>query len=93
MKIFLYGIAGADQAYRVVKYWCFFNVETEPVTIRDIMYHASMLQVKNPNIEHVYAIDDRKGLFGDFREAMKKNSVESWAIFKNILQTEGLKIF
>ena len=93
MKIFLYGIAGADQAYRVVKYWCFFNVDTKPVTIRDLMYQATMLQVKNPSIEHVYAIDDRHGLHSDFRYAMKKNSVESWAIFKNILETEGLQIF
>lgn len=92
MKIFLYGIAGADQAYRVVKYWCFFDVDTEPVTIRDLMYQATMLQVKNPSIRQVYAIDNRHGLHNDFRYAMKKNSVESWAIFKDILQTEGLQI-
>ena len=93
MKIFLYGIAGANQAYRVVKYWCFFDIEMEPVTIRDLVYHASMLQVKNPSIEHVYAVDDRRGLHGDYREAMKKNSIESWVIFKDILQKEGLQIF
>ena len=92
MKIFLYGLAGPDQAYRVVKYWCFFNVDTEPVLIKDIIYQAMMLCVKNPSITEVYAIDDRRGLFDDFRTAIKKNSVESWAIFKNILQTEGLRV-
>lgn len=92
MKIFLYGITGADQMYRVAKYWCFFDVESEPVTIRDIIYQASMLRIKNPSIEQVYAIDDRHGLRSDFRYAMKKNSIESWAIFKNILETEGLRV-
>lgn len=93
MKIFLYGIAGADQAYRVVKYWCFFDVDTKPVTIRDLMYQATMLRAKNPSIRQVYTIDNRHGLHNDFRYAMIKNSVESWAIFKNILETEGLQIF
>ena len=93
MKIFLYGIAGANQAYRVAKYWCFFDIETEPVTIRDLVYQASMLRIKNPSIEHVYAVDDRRGLHRDYREAMMKNSIESWAIFKDILQKEGLQIF
>lgn len=92
MKIFLYGITGADQMYRVAKYWCFFDVESEPVTIRDIIYQASMLRMKNPSIEQVYAIDDRHGLRSDFRYAMKKNSIESWAIFKNILEMEGLRV-
>lgn len=92
MKIFLYGITGADQMYRVAKYWCFFDAESEPVTIRDIIYQASMLRIKNPSIEQVYAIDDRHGLCGDFRYAMKKNSIESWAIFKNILEREGLRV-
>lgn len=92
MKIFLYGITGPDQMYRVAKYWCFFDVESEPVTIRDIIYQASMLRINNPSIEQVYAIDDRHGLRGDFRYAMKKNSIESWAIFKNILEREGLRV-
>lgn len=91
-RIFLYGISGAHDQYRVVKYWCFFDIDEEPVMIRDLVYQASMLQVKNPSIEHVYAIDDRHGLRGDFRTAMKQNSIEGWAIFKNILQTEGLQI-
>lgn len=91
-RIFLYGISGAHDQYRVVKYWCFFNIDEEPVTIQDLMYQASALKVRNPSIEQVYAIDDRHGLRNDFRKAMKENSIEGWAIFKSILQTEGLRI-
>ena len=92
MKIFLYGIGGADQAFRVVKYWCFFDVDTNPITIRDLAYQATMLRAKNPSVEHVYAIDDRRGLRGDFNYAMKRNSIEGWAVFKDLLQREGLEI-
>lgn len=92
MKIFLYGISGADTAYRVLKY-CFIDAEREEFpSIMQIKYQAWMLQVKNQSIEHVYAIDNRKGLRSDFIYAMKQNSIESWAVFKNILETEGLQI-
>lgn len=91
-RIFLYGISGARDQYRVMNYWCFFDINEEPVTIQDLVYQASALQVRNPSIEHVYAIDDRHGLRGDFRKAMKQNSIEGWAIFKSILQTEGLQV-
>lgn len=90
-RIFLYGISGAQDQYRVVEYW-FINIEKEPMTIKNLLYHAISLKVWNPGIEQVYAIDDRRGLRQDYMKSCKKNSIESWAIFKNILQTEGLRI-
>lgn len=93
MKIFLYGISDASQAYRVLR-WRFIDTEQVGLPLIDqIKYQASILEAKCPSIEHVYAIDDRRGLYQDFRFAMKHNSVESWAIFKSILETEGLKVF
>ena len=57
MRIYLYGVGGADQMYRVVKYWCFFNIEEEPITIREIRYQALELRMRCPSIEHLYLID------------------------------------
>lgn len=87
--IYLYGIAGADQSYRVVRYEC---IEEDSICINTIVYCADLLKIRNPNIEHVYAMDNRHGLRRDYVDAFKKNSVESWAVFKDILEREGLKI-
>ena len=89
-RIFLYGIGGAEKQYRVLKYWV---VEEEFISIMNIKYHADMLKIRNPSIEHVYAVDDRYGLYRDYMESIKKNSIESCAIFKDILEREGIKIF
>ena len=91
MKAFyLYGIAGAADAYKVVRYVC---INQEYITISTINYEASMMQFEYGNIEHVYAMDNRRGLYRDYMNAVKKNSIEGWAIFKDILEREGLKVF
>lgn len=88
--IYLYGIAGATDSYRVVRY---VYIPQDEVSIMTINYEATMMKVRYPNIEHVYAMDNRRGLCGDYMNAFKKNSVESWAIFKDILEREGLKVY
>ena len=92
MRIYLYGVGGADQMYRVVKYWCFFNIEKEPITIREIRYRALELRMRCPSIEHLYLIDGGLKLRYDYNLALRKNSIESWAVFKSLLETEGLQI-
>lgn len=57
-----------------------------------MVYTASMMKIRYPNIERVYAMDNRHGLRRDYTVASKKNSIESWAIFKDILEREGLKM-
>lgn len=48
--------------------------------------------MKNPDVEHVYAIDNRYGLRRDYKESMKQNSIESHYIFKDILEREGMLV-
>lgn len=88
-KIFLYGISGVDKQYKVLKY---FGIDESEVSIKNIRYQAVMMRVRNPSIEHVYAIDYRPGLKYDYIESYKKNTIESCAIFKDILEREGIKI-
>lgn len=73
----------------VLNYYCIYE---EFVSIRTIMSEARLLRVKNPDVEHVYAIDNRYGLRRDYRESMKQNSIESHYIFKDILEREGIQI-
>lgn len=88
-QVILYGIAGADNQYRVIRY---FIIDAELVSISNIVYQANMLKIKNPTIEHVYAIDNRRGLRRDYVESYKRNTIESCAIFKDILEREGIMI-
>ena len=88
--IYLYGISGARDQYRVVRYE---EINPEHFSIGYAKHAAAMMRIRYPSVEHVYAMDQRYGLRNDFMEAFKKNSVESWAIFKDILETEGLRIF
>ena len=88
-RIYLYGISGAEEQYRIVRY---SYIDEDSISIKNIMYFSGWLQIKNPSIEHVYAIDNRKGLFGDYKEALEQNSIESFAIFKDILEREGIQV-
>lgn len=88
-QVILYGIAGAENQYRVIRY---FIIDAELVSISNIVYQANMLRIKNPTVEHVYAVDNRRGLRRDYVESYKKNTIESCAIFKDILEREGIMI-
>ena len=88
-RIYLYGIAGADRNYRIIRYDI---LNQDVISIRNIIYYSMRMRIKYPTIEHIYAIDSRKGLGGDYLEAIRKNSIESYAVFKDILEREGLLI-
>lgn len=91
MKTFyLYGIAGASDAYRVLRYEA---IEDDgDLRLDDIWYEATCMKARNPSIESVYAIGQRRGLARDYRDAWTRNTTESFAIFRDILEREGHKI-
>lgn len=88
-KVYLYGILGADEQYRVARYFC---LSEENISVTNIVNSATIMKMKYPTIEHVYAVDNRYNLYADFMEAFKHPSVENNAIFKDICEREGLKI-
>lgn len=93
--VFLYGLGGADQMYRVVRYT---PVEVDNLlgtsfgVIRTLKYEAQIMKMKFPNVERVFAIDNGRGLIRDYNLAWKQNTIESHAIFKDILEREGLEL-
>lgn len=88
-QIILYGLSGADQQYRVVKYWVIFEKD---ISISNINFQASIMKMACPNIEAVYAVDNRPGLKQDFVHTVKKNTIENCAIFKDILERSGIRV-
>ena len=89
MKVFLYGIGDADVMYRVLYYR---YLEDREISFRRMDAEAEFMMAVNPSIKEVYAIFDRRGLYWDYMEAVKKNSIESWQVFKSILEYEGRRI-
>ncbi len=89
-NIILYGIGDARYQYRVLRYFAIYDERADTSEVKRI---ARMMQVINPSIEHVYMITNRPGLKREFMESIKRNSIESCAIFKDTLEREGIKIF
>lgn len=90
IKILLYGVGGASKQYAVLKYYAIY--EDEPDMIGTIKRTAEWMRDVNPSIISVYAISPRRGLKRDYMESIKKNSIESHAIFRDILEREGIKL-
>ena len=88
-QVVLYGLSGASRAYTVLNYFC---IHEEFVSISSILEEARRLRMRNPDVDHVYAIDNRYGLRRDYKESVKQNSIESHYIFKDILEREGMVI-
>ncbi len=88
-SIFLYGIGGAQDQYRVIRYT---RIDEPDFSIETLMYEASMMRMRYPSIEHVYAVDNRHGLGRTYLECVKKNSIESCAIFRDLIERQGLEI-
>lgn len=90
IKILLYGIGGAIKEYAVLKYYAIY--EDEPDFVGTIKRAAEWMRANNPSIVTVYMISNRRGLYRDYKESIRKNSIESHAIFRDILEREGIKL-
>ena len=87
--MFLYGIAGAEEQYRVVRYTC---IPEEDFSVLTFKYEALKMRMEYPNIERVFMMDNRHGLRRDYVVACKKNSIENWIAFKDMLERQGIEI-
>lgn len=90
-RIFLYGIAAVEDNYRVVWYQ-YIDPERELITIKAITGTATWMKYKNPNIEHVYAIDESLELGYFYKTTVRRNTFESNVQFKLILEKMGWMI-
>ena len=88
-QIILYGLSGASRQYKALGYFCVYDLEAMTQDIKDI---AKNMREDNPNIEHVYMISNRYGLKRDYLQSIKRNTIESCAIFKDILEREGIMV-
>ena len=88
-RIYLYGIAGANDNYAIIRYQA-VDVEHRPIDA--IKIEAEIMRMDYPSVKQVFAIDARGGLANDYRRAIKSNSIEGFIIFKDILERTGIEI-
>lgn len=88
-RIFLYGLASAEDQYRPVAY---SYIEPEFISVKNINAHAAWLKLHNPTVESVYMIDDRRGLKYDYLNTLKHNTIEGNIVFKDMLERDGSRL-
>ena len=89
MKVYLYGLGDADVMYRVLYYR---YLEDREISFRGMDAEAEFMMAVNPSIKEVCGIVERRGLDWDYVEALREDWIESWQVFKSILEYEGMKI-
>ena len=87
--VFLYGIGGAKDQFRVIRY---SRIDENEVSIDMFKYLAMTMKIRYPGIERVFAVDDRPGLYRCYMDTIKKNSIESCVIFRDMLERSGIEI-
>ena len=87
-SIVLYGIGDENHQYRVMR---FDIIPVENDILDTIQYEAGRMMDEYPAVQHVYAVTNTYSIRRDYREAIHKNSMESWFIFKDILE-RGIKV-
>lgn len=87
-SVVLYGIAGEDHEYRVMR---FDIIPVEDYILDTIQYEAGRMMDKYPAVKNVYAVTNTYSIRKDYLEARRKNSMESWIIFRDILE-RGWKV-
>lgn len=89
-QVVIYGLGGATKEYRVLEFFTIFDTSRD--IISEIYRISARMKVRNPSVEKIYVIDNRRGLKKDYMESFRTNSLEGWAIFKDMLEREGIQI-
>lgn len=88
-RIYLYGIAGAVDHYKVIRYSC---VDGDGMTIMALKYEAARLRMDYPNIERVYAVDASPSLYRSYMKTTRKDSMEVCMSFRDMLERQGVEV-
>lgn len=85
----LYGFEGASQMYRPARYWA---IQEGDLTVSEVKVQAIRMKEYYPSIREIWLIDNRRGLAWEYKAACKAGSIESYAVFKDTVEREGVRI-
>lgn len=91
--VYLYGIAGYEDKYRIVRYARMdFNKYPPKELVREIKLQIAWLKSHDSAIEEVYMIDDRGGLGNYYWRTVKDDTIEGNLAFRDMLEREGQRL-
>jgi hypothetical protein len=88
-QLYLYGIGGAEDGFRVIRYREIDQSDLSALTLR---YEATDMLMHYRSIQRFFVIDNRPGLAKLCAQSIKTRDVEKALIFLDILEKQGLEI-
>lgn len=86
-RVYLYAF---DELYNIVD--CRF-LEGEAITVRNMKRLANWMTENVTSFEaRVYAVDNRPGLYREFRESVKRNDFTVMLEFADTVRDEGIRL-
>lgn len=86
-RVYLYAF---DALYNIVD--CRF-LEDEAITVRNMKRLADWMTENVESFEvRVYAVDNRPGLYQEFRESVKRNDFTTMLEFADTVRDEGIRL-
>ena len=85
-RVYLYAF---DSMCKIVNYK---YLEGDAVSVTNLRRLADWMAEYAPIPEKIYAVDDRPGLYQDFREAMDLRYFAKQLIFADMVSREGIRI-
>ena len=89
MKYYVYGIAGVEDQYRIVRYEN-INTDYEPFTISIVKKIARDMRCNYPWIKYVYVVDASPQLAIDFKSTINAKRMDANVDFRLMLERNGL---
>lgn len=88
-QLYLYGIGGAEDGFRVIRYREIDQADLSALTLR---YECTDMLMHYKSIKRFFVIDNRPGLVRLCAQSIKTKDVEKALIFLDILEKQGLEI-
>lgn len=88
-QLYLYGIGGAEDGFRVIRYCEINQADLSALTLR---YEATDMLMHYKSIRRFFVIDNRPGLARLCVQSIKTRDVEKALIFLDILEKQGLEV-
>lgn len=88
-QLYLYGIGGAEDGFRVIRYREIDQSDLSALTLR---YEATDMLMHYRSIQRFFVIDNRPGLAKLCSQSIKTRDVEKALTFLDILEKQGLEI-
>ncbi len=85
-RVYLYAF---DHVWRIVD--CRF-LEGDAISVGNILRLARWMRITNPEHVTIYAVDNRPGLYKEFRESIKTSDFTKQIEFADTVSHEGLLI-